>query len=86
MNQTEHFKLTCRTKRRFQWFSAMALAALTLSTSLAMAQTPDANLPAEGIKVQGLSSSVAEETLQTMLVEAAQEKPDYEPQPVREVD
>jgi glycine betaine/proline transport system substrate-binding protein len=86
MNQTEHFKLTYRTKRRFQWLSAMALAALTLTTSLAMAQTPDAGLPGKGIKVQALQSSVAEETFQTMLVDAALEKLGYEPQPIKEVD
>jgi len=86
MNQTENFKSTSRTKRRFQWLSAMALAVLTLSTSLAMAQTPDAGLPGKGIKVQALQSSVAEETFQTMLVDAALEKLGYAPQPIKEVD
>ena len=86
MNQTENYNLTHRTKRRFQWLSAMALAALTLSTSLAMAQTPAAGLPGKGIKVQALQSAVAEETFQTMLVDAALEKLGYAPQPIKEVD
>ena len=85
MHQTEHFKATHKTTRRFQWFSALALAALTLSTGLAMAQTPDAALPGKGIQVQALQSSVAEETFQTMLVNSALEKLGYEPQPIKEV-
>ena len=86
MNQTQHYKHTHRTKRRFQWLSALALAVLTLSTGLAMAQTPAAGLPGKGTKVQALQSSVAEETFQTMLVDAALEKLGYQPQPIKEVD
>jgi hypothetical protein len=74
MNQTEHFKLTYRMKRRFQWLSAMGLAALTLTTSLTMAQTPDAGLPGKGIKVRALQSPAVGETSRTMLVDAALEK------------
>ncbi|QBE65865.1 glycine betaine/L-proline ABC transporter substrate-binding protein ProX [Pseudoduganella lutea] len=86
MQQLEHFKDTYKTQRRFQWFSALALAALTLTTGLAMAQTPDAGLPGKGIKVQALQSPIAEETFQTMLVDRALERLGYEPQPIREVD
>ena len=85
MHQLANFKDTARTKRRFQWFSAMALAALTLTTSLAMAQTPAAELPGKGIQVQALQGSVAEETFQTMLVNSALEKLGYEIQPIKEV-
>ena len=85
MHQTENFNHTYKTKRRFQWFSVLALAALTLSTGLAMAQTPATGLPGKGIQVQALQSSVAEETFQTMLVNSALEKLGYAPQPVKEV-
>ena len=77
MQQLEHFKDTYKTQRRFQWFSALALAALTLTTGLAMAKTPDAGLPGKGIKVQALQSPIAEETFQTMLVDLALEKLGY---------
>jgi glycine betaine/proline transport system substrate-binding protein len=86
MNQLEHYEVTRKQQRRFQWLSALALAALTLTTGLAMAQTPDAGLPGKGIKVQALQSPIAEETFQTMLVDRALEKLGYEPQPIKEVD
>jgi glycine betaine/proline transport system substrate-binding protein len=91
MHQLEHFKTTYRTQRRFRWFSALALAALALTTSLAMAQAPEAGqpeagLPGKGVKVQALQSSIAEETFQTMLVDRALERLGYEPQPIKEVD
>jgi glycine betaine/proline transport system substrate-binding protein len=86
MHRTEHFKATYQAQRRFQWLSALALAALALSTSLAMAQTPDAGLPGKGIRVQALQGAIAEETFQTMLVERALERLGYEPQPIKEVD
>ena len=86
MHQVEQFKATYKSQRMFQWLSALALAALALTTSLAMAQTPDATLPGKGIKVQALQSSIAEETFQTMLVDSALEALGYEPQPIKEVD
>ena len=94
MHQTEHFKVTYNTQRKFRWFSALGLAALALSTGLAMAQTPagapatapNNELPGKGIKVQALQSSVAEETFQTMLVDRALQKLGYETQPIKEVD
>lgn len=86
MNQVKHFNVTRKAQRKFQWFSALALAALALTTSLAMAQTPAATLPGKGFKVQALQSSIAEETFQTMLVDSALEALGYEPQPIKEVD
>ena len=86
MHQVEHFKVTRKSQRKFQWLSFLGIAALALSTSLAMAQTPDASLPGKGIKVQALQSSIAEETFQTMLVERALEKLGYEMQPIKEVE
>jgi glycine betaine/proline transport system substrate-binding protein len=86
MHQVEHFKATYKSQRKFQLLSFLGIAALVLSTSLAMAQTPDAPLPGKGIKVQALQSSIAEETFQTMLVDRALEALGYEPQPVKEVD
>jgi glycine betaine/proline transport system substrate-binding protein len=85
MSQVERFKITYNAQRRFKWLSALALAALALTTSLAMAQTPDAGLPGKGIRVQALQSALAEETFQTMLVNRALEKLGYAPQPVKEV-
>jgi glycine betaine/proline transport system substrate-binding protein len=86
MDRTAHFKVTYRTRRRFQWLSTLALAALALTTSLAMAQTPDAALPGKGVKVQALQGAIAEETFQTMLVDRALEQLGYEPQPIKEVE
>lgn len=86
MHQTEHFKDTCKTLRKFRWLSALGLAALALTTGLAMAQTPDTALPGKGIKVQALQSAIAEETFQTMLVDQALEKLGYETLPIKEVD
>lgn len=86
MHQVEQFKATYKAHRAFKWLSALALAALALTTSLAMAQTPDASLPGKGIKVQALQSSIAEETFQTMLVDRALEALGYQPQPIKEVE
>lgn len=86
MHQTEHFNATYRTQRKLRWLSALGLAALALSTGLAMAQTPGADLPGKGVKVQALQSAIAEETFQTMLVDRALEKLGYETQPIKEVD
>ena len=86
MHQLDNFNATYATRRRFRWLSALAIAALALSTSLAMAQTPAAGLPGKGIKVQALQSPIAEETFQTMLVDRALAQLGYAPQPVKEVD
>ena len=86
MQHLQRFKETYRMRRTFRWCSAIALAALALSTGLAMAQAPDAPLPGKGIKVQALQSPIAEETFQTMLVDLALEKLGYEPQAIKEVD
>jgi glycine betaine/proline transport system substrate-binding protein len=86
MHQLENFNATYATRRRFRWLSALAIAALALSTSLAMAQTPAAGLPGKGTKVQALQSPIAEETFQTMLVDRALEQLGYAPQPIKEVD
>lgn len=86
MHQLDHFNATVATRRRFRWLSVLAIAALALGTSLAMAQTPAAGLPGKGIRVQALQSPIAEETFQTMLVDRALEKLGYTPQPIKEVD
>ncbi len=89
MHQIDNFKVTQKSQRKFQLFSALAIAALALTTSLAMAQTPagSANeLPGKGVKVQPLQSSIAEETFQTMLVDKALERLGYEVQPIKEVE
>lgn len=87
MSQIERFKITYNAQRRFKWLSALALAALALTTTLAMAQAParDGGLPGKGVQVQALQSALAEETFQTMLVNRALERLGYAPQPIKEV-
>lgn len=85
MQQTKHFKATYQAQRKFRWLSALLLAAMTLTTGLAAAQTPDAELPGKGITVQALQGPLAEETFQTMLVNKALEQLGYETQPIKEV-
>lgn len=86
MHHLQRFKATYKTRRTFRWCSAIALAALALTTGLAMAQTAHAPLPGKGIAVQALQSPIAEETFQTMLVDLALEKLGYAPQPIKEID
>ncbi len=86
MQRTENYNTTYQTQRKFKWLAALALAALALTTGWAMAQTPQAELPGKGIKVQALQSPIAEETFQTMLVNRALEKLGYAPQPIKEVE
>ena len=59
---------------------------LSLSLGLAATTAIAADLPGKGIKVQGLKSSLAEETFQTLLVYRALEKLGYEVQPIKEVE
>jgi glycine betaine/proline transport system substrate-binding protein len=86
MHRIDNYKATRQAQRTFRWGSVLALAALVLTTSLAMAQTPDADLPGKGIPVQALQSPIGEETFQTMLVDRALEALGYVPQPIKEVD
>jgi glycine betaine/proline transport system substrate-binding protein len=85
MSRIEHLKVTLKARRKFKLLAAFVLATLALVTTLADAQTPDADLPGKGIQVQALQSSLAEETFQTMLVNSALERLGYEPQPIKEV-
>jgi len=85
MHQTERFKLTCKTRRSFRTIVALLLAALALSTGLAMAQTTADALPGKGIKVQALQGPLAEESFQTVLVNRALEQLGYETRPVKEI-
>ncbi len=86
MHRLDNFNTTHQSQGKFKWGAALALAALVLTSSLAMAQTPDAGLPGKGIKVQALQSPIGEETFQTMLVDRALERLGYETQPIKEVD
>ena len=85
MHQTEHLKQTEKSQRKFKWMSALAIAALALTTSLAMAQSAS-DLPGKGVKVQALQGAIAEETFQTMLVDKALQRLGYDVQPIKEVD
>ncbi|WJV53063.1 glycine betaine/L-proline ABC transporter substrate-binding protein ProX [Prodigiosinella aquatilis] len=58
----------------------LALSAVLSTSSMA------AKLPGNGIKVQPLQSSLAEETFQTLLVNKALDKLGYDVLPIREVD
>ena len=62
------------------------LTAGLLSLGLAATTAIAADLPGKGIKVQGLKSSLAEETFQTLLVYRALEKLGYEVLPIKEVE
>ena len=64
----------------------LAAGLLSLSLGLAATTAIAADLPGKGIKVQGLKSSLAEETFQTLLVYRALEKLGYEVQPIKEVE
>jgi glycine betaine/proline transport system substrate-binding protein len=57
-------------------------ALLATATASATAQT----LPGQGIRVQPLQSSIAEETFQTLLVSRALAKLGYDVQPIKEVE
>lgn len=85
MRQSEHFNATYKAQRSFRWISALMLAGLALTTGIAAAQAPSADLPGKGIKVQTLQSTLAEETFQTMLANRALEQLGYEVQPIKEV-
>ena len=85
MQHIEHFNVTYKARRSFRRLSGLLLAALALSTGLAMAQTPDAALPGKGVKVQALQGPLAEETFQTMLVDRALQALGYETQPIKEI-
>ncbi|MGB1321513.1 MAG: glycine betaine ABC transporter substrate-binding protein, partial [Vibrio gallaecicus] len=63
----------------------------TLTVSIVSALTISSNvwaekLPGEGVSIQPLQSTVAEETFQTLIVNRALEKLGYEVQPTKEVD
>ncbi|MEO5606912.1 MAG: glycine betaine/L-proline ABC transporter substrate-binding protein ProX [Polaromonas sp.] len=66
-------------------FTRTLLAAGLLSLGLAATAATD-TLPGKGIKVQGLKSSLAEETFQTLLVNRALAKLGYEVQSIKEVE
>lgn len=61
--------------------AAASLAALSLC-----ATTAAASLPGEGVTVQPLKSSIAEETFQTLLVSRALERLGYEVEPIKEIE
>lgn len=85
MHQTKQFKAARAATRRFRWVAALALAALTVTTGLATAQTPAADLPGKGVTVQALQGPLAEETFQTMLVNRALDRLGYETRPAKEI-
>lgn len=66
-------------------FARSLLAGGLLTLGLA-AQASAATLPGEGVKVQPLKSSIAEETFQTLLVTKALQKLGYDVQPIKEVE
>ncbi|WP_260295688.1 glycine betaine/L-proline ABC transporter substrate-binding protein ProX [Sedimenticola hydrogenitrophicus] len=66
-------------KRKLQ-LSAAAAALCVVATTQA------AELPGEGVEVQPLKSSIAEETFQTLLVMKALEKLGYDVKPIKEIE
>ena len=65
-------------------FTRPLLAAGLLT--LGLGAQASADLPGQGVKVQPLKSSLAEETFQTLLVNRALEKLGYDVQPIKEVE
>ena len=61
--------------------AGIAACALLLST-----QTQAASLPGDGVTVQPLKSSIAEETFQTLLVMKALERLGYDVKPIKEIE
>lgn len=72
---------TSNTRRFARSLLAGGLLTLGLAT-----QVSAATLPGEGVKVQPLKSSIAEETFQTLLVTKALQKLGYDVQPIKEVE
>ncbi|GKT01131.1 glycine betaine/L-proline ABC transporter substrate-binding protein ProX [Acidovorax sp. SUPP3434] len=62
------------------WLAASALAVGLAGTAAAQA------LPGQGVRVQPLQSSIAEETFQTLLVGRALQKLGYDVQPIKEIE
>ena len=65
---------------------AGALSACALALAAPAAAATDPQLPGQGVKVQPIKSSVAEESFQTLLVVKALQRLGYDVQPVREVE
>ena len=61
-------------------FSVLLLSALLAHTAGAM------KLPGEGVEVQPLKSSIAEETFQTLLVMRGLERLGYDVKPIKEIE
>lgn len=59
---------------------------LAVTACVFAATTATAALPGEGVKVQPLKSSIAEETFQTLLVMKALERLGYEVEPIKEIE
>ncbi|MEL7290479.1 MAG: glycine betaine/L-proline ABC transporter substrate-binding protein ProX [Pseudomonadota bacterium] len=66
------------------WKKSLTLSAL--STLALSASVSASELPGEGVTVQPVQSTVAEETFQTLIVNRALEELGYEVQPTKEVD
>lgn len=64
-----------------QLVSAMAVAGLSLSLGVQAAE-----MPGEGVEVQPLKSSIAEETFQTLLVSKALEELGYDVKEIKEIE
>ncbi|MGB5599381.1 MAG: glycine betaine/L-proline ABC transporter substrate-binding protein ProX [Thiothrix litoralis] len=69
-------------KHTLKNLSLSAAMALTLGTTVQAAD----KLPGEGVEVQPLQSSIAEETFQTLLVDKALEKLGYDVKPIKEIE
>ena len=65
---------------------ALLSAACLAFGTVGAASAADPQLPGQGVKVQPLKSSIAEETFQTVLVMKALERLGYEVQPIRETE
>jgi len=71
---------------RIASFATQLKAGIAACALLLTANSPAASLPGEGVSVQPLKSSIAEETFQTLLVMKALERLGYDVQPIKEIE
>jgi len=71
---------------RFRVFAKLLKAGIAASIFTWAAPIAAASLPGEGVSVQPLKSSIAEETFQTLLVMKALERLGYDVKPIKEIE
>lgn len=81
-----HTTCTPRRTARHALASGLTALALCMTAGIPATYAADANKPGQGVRVQPLKSSIAEETFQTLLVMHALRDLGYDVQPIREIE